>query len=201
MGPNPQSPIPNPPIPINNVCRPRLTIMDDLVNNLENTNKEESRSIVFFRSLGVIPKYLGQAIIMARPLAYASEVGESLRKVAPFLVKPLYGISIAYVLVDLVVKTANLENKTKKYRSVFCLDLMIWHLGASLIIPAVIIHKIVHKSTKLMAKRNFPTKVITFAPAIIALSIIPFIVHPIDHAVDWMMDGTFRKVVDLKQYE
>ena len=81
---------------------------------------------------------------MARPLAYASEVGESLRKIFPRLVTPLYALSIGYVFADIGIKYYSVKHKSSEFVKMYILDLSLWHLGASLILPAVVINRYVH---------------------------------------------------------
>ena len=70
-------------------------------------------------------------------------------------------------------------------------------------IPGFVIHKFVKYSklaiasptlTKLSPLFKRPN-VITFGPTVVGLAAIPFIIHPIDHSVDLLMDNTYRKVL------
>lgn len=145
-------------------------------------------------------------IASGRPLAYASEVGESLRPVTPgFFVKSMYGLSIGYVLFDTAIKTIE---QPKNKRMITCSDTLIFHTFASMLLPAVIIHKIVaysgkalnHPSidkSKIFSRMMSPSNLSTFkrfTPVALGLLSIPFIIHPIDHGTEYVMDRTVRKL-------
>ena len=146
------------------------------------------------------PKWLNQLLNYARPLAYASEIGESLRKLCPWIVKPLYALSISYVVMDIFLKYKFLiVNKNDKYKNLYVIDLSIWHTGASLVFPAICINRFVHFTTNyLKKKRVFGNKVI---PTFMALGLIPYIIHPIDELTDYLMDNSYRKYINYKDYE
>jgi hypothetical protein len=162
---------------------------------------DQIRGAAYARILTRLPKYAAKAMEAARPLAYASEVGESFRKVFPNLVKPLYALSIGYVFADIGIKYYHIRHKNSEYRKWFLADLSLWHLGASLIVPAVVINRYVHGVAALLAKANVGNKTLKYVPTLTALCLIPFIVHPIDHFTDWAMDMTFRQYVNYKNYD
>lgn len=167
-------------------------------------NEEEgegARPAAYARILARMPKYLSRAMDIARPLAYASEIGESFRKVFPNLVKPMYALSIGYVIGDISVKSYLVKHKDREYRKWYALDLTLWHLFASLILPALTINRWVHYTTKLLGKTNLSTRAVSLLPTISALCLIPFIIHPLDHFTDWLMDNSFRRYVDYTEYD
>jgi fission process protein 1 len=131
-----------------------------------------------------------------RPLAYASEVGEASRPlVNKWVVRSAYGLSFAYVFADIGIKTYEVKNKGKDAMKWKALDLGIWHTFASMFVPAVTIHTIVKVSSNNLKK--FPS-VLTrlprfgkFIPSIIGLLSIPLIIHPIDHATDFVIHIQF----------
>lgn len=74
-------------------------------------------------------------------------------------------------------------------------DVFLWQMLASVAIPGFIINRITYGSGKLikMSKlKGIPRK---WGATIIGLSSIPFIIRPIDHGVDILMDKTYRKYV------
>jgi hypothetical protein len=165
------------------------------------TNESDAQVLAYGRTAARVPRYLVNALAYSRPLAYASEVGESTRKVLPKLVTPLYALSIGYVFVDIAIKFADLGERPASYKKFFLLDLSLWHLGASILFPAITINRFVHGSTYVLNKANVGNKVAIYAPAIAAICLIPFIVHPLDHATDWLMDNSFRKYINYKTYD
>lgn len=170
-------------------------------HNDKEGDSQATRGAAYARVLARLPKYINHAMSMARPLAYASEVGESFRKVFPKLVKPLYALSIAYVVGDIGVKFYNVRHKNGEFKKWFMLDISLWHLGASLIFPAVIINRYVHTLAWGLNKLNVPNKVLTILPALSAVCLIPFIVHPLDHFTDYALDNTFRLYIDYKKFD
>lgn len=73
------------------------------------------------------------------------------------------------------------------------LDCLIWQTLASVLIPGFVIHKVV-KATTWATKGRFGPKG-NLIPVFVGLFTIPFIVKPIDHGVDLLMDHTYRKLI------
>jgi mitochondrial fission process protein 1 len=78
------------------------------------------------------------------------------------------------------------------------LDTLLWQTLASVMIPGYVIHTIV-KVTKYSISPSVvpkqikvPLMVVTWLPTAIGLGAIPFIVHPIDHSVDYILNNTTR---------
>ena len=132
-----------------------------------------------------------------RLLGYANEVGESFRYMYPRLVAPSYVLAFSYVFAD------TQDKATKQYRSdgqqmtkrlvTSSLDCLIWQTLASVLIPGFVIHKVV-KATTWATKGRFGPKG-NLIPVFVGLFTIPFIVKPIDHGVDLLMDHTYRKLI------
>jgi len=61
-------------------------------------------------------------------------------------------LSIGYVFVDIGVKGYNVKHKPWEYRKWHLLDLSLWHLGASLVLPAVVINRYIHTTAKILGK-------------------------------------------------
>ena len=132
-----------------------------------------------------------------RLLGYANEVGESFRYVFPKGVVPSYVVAFAYVLADTQDKARRQYNndgqKVTRKLYVSTADCLIWQTMASVCVPGFVIHKIV-KLTKWGTAGRFGPKG-KFIPVAAGLCAIPFIVKPIDHGVDLVMDHTVRKIM------
>lgn len=78
------------------------------------------------------------------------------------------------------------------FRSV---DTLTWQMLASVVVPGYTINRICALSTYLMNKSNKVSKNACriIVPAI-ALASIPFIIKPIDHATDYLLDSSLRKI-------
>ncbi|XP_011158735.2 mitochondrial fission process protein 1 isoform X2 [Solenopsis invicta] len=134
-----------------------------------------------------------------RYLGYANEVGEAFRSLVPkSIVWFSYALSSGYVLADTVhkgVKVYQSDVSPQKTKNVLLStsDTMLWQAFASVIIPGFTINRICaavqfaqRKSTRVAWKKPW-------IPTLIGLASIPFIIHPIDHAVEGAMDVTYRK--------
>jgi fission process protein 1 len=81
------------------------------------------------------------------------------------------------------------------------LDTLIWQSLASVMIPGATINAIVKASrwavtaAAASSRRPLPSMVMTWVPTAVGLGSIPLIIHPIDSAVDWFMESTFRQFV------
>lgn len=114
-----------------------------------------------------------------------------------------YAVAIGYVLCD------TLDKAKKKHSLPEALgggtrgaliasgDTLIWQMLASVVIPGFTINRICW-GTKMILKQTQMHKlggVWKFIPTVIGLASIPMIIHPIDRAVDELMDNTYRKYI------
>ena len=135
-----------------------------------------------------------------RYLGYANEVGESFRPVYPKFVVPSYGIAFAYVGADAVHKTIiakmNGESTSSLIRT--GVDVLLWQTLASVLIPGKVINLVTGSALKLFQSdlkimKGLPHSIRVWSPTFIGLATIPFIIQPIDNAVDMLFDNTMRK--------
>ena len=134
--------------------------------------------------------------LYGRPMAYASEFGESFRPfVNPLFVNTMYGVSIFYVAADVGISCYNIREHGRESQLYTALDQTLWHSMASLALPAVTIHQIVHLSQHHAAPRiaKYAPRLGRFSPILFGLGSIPFIIHPLDHIADFIMNNTLRK--------
>lgn len=136
----------------------------------------------------------------ARPLAFASEVGVAGQAL---LAKPIYyaawGLSGTAIAADITGKTwdapEKLKTNTVLYWSAF-------HVPASLVIPAYIIHQIVHGMEHSMKHhdyaKNWPPRVKALMPVAAALLAIVPVVPTVDHAAEMIMEPTLGKYLGLE---
>lgn len=74
-------------------------------------------------------------------------------------------------------------------------DVFLWQMLASVAIPGAIINRITWgtgKLLKLAKVKGMPRK---WGATCVGLASIPFIIKPIDEAVDYAMENTYRKYV------
>lgn len=131
---------------------------------------------------------------LVRYFGYANEVGEAVRPVAPRLVIPSYVVSIAYVMGDTRDKGIKARARGKPVFPAAA-DTMIWQALASVIVPGFTINRIVKFAGNALRNPSFaklPPATRKFLPTAIGISVIPLIIHPIDHLVHYTMDRTIR---------
>lgn len=135
-----------------------------------------------------------------RYLGYANEVGESFRPIYPRFVGPSYVVAFAYVGADAVYKSLAAKEKGEDTKSIVRIgtDVLLWQTFASVLIPGKLINLVTSGAVKVFQSeisviKSLPLKVRTWSPTFIGLATIPFIIHPIDAAVDHVFDRTLRK--------
>lgn len=187
--------------------------LDEIRRKVENWwETERHKQVDVFRDTAV--RYCG----------YANEVGESFRPLVPkSVVHFSYAVAIVYVIGDCVDKT--IKTYQVKHKLQFCQtrpvqnylsilqrpeslggkqigaagkiagDVFLWQMFASVIIPGAVINRITWGAGKLCNNSKVKGLARKWAPTCIGLAAIPFIIRPIDAAVDDVMDKTYRKYV------
>lgn len=121
-----------------------------------------------------------------RLLGYANEVGESFRPLVPrWCVGASYGVAGAYVTADAAWRST--VPPPGRSALVEAVDTFVWQGLASVAIPGAVINRIVWA-----AGRASPASMVAWLPTAAGLASVPFIIKPIDHAVDAFMDGVAR---------
>ncbi|XP_045593967.2 mitochondrial fission process protein 1 [Procambarus clarkii] len=142
-----------------------------------------------------------------RLLGYANEVGESFRALTPlWFVRATYGVSSAYVVADTYDKAKKISKQpgaTQKAITHAAVDTLVWQALASVIIPGFTINRVCAASLFTMARTipKVPLATRKWITTAIGLGCIPFIVHPIDNGVHFVMDNSVRKYMDLTPKE
>jgi fission process protein 1 len=180
------------------VIRP-IPYQSELQLPYDDDDHAEGRPLTYASRFAVAMPNLSQVMRIARPLAYASEVGESFRPLFPlWLVRTFYGVSWAYVFVDTGVKTYEVREHGTEAMAYKACDLFAWHSIASMALPAFSIHSMVKYSGKAIQKvsetRALPERLKKFGPTAFGLGMIPFIIHPLDHLTDFVFDNSIRKL-------
>ena len=77
-------------------------------------------------------------------------------------------------------------------------DTVVWQGLASVAIPGFTINRICWASGKLLqAATSLPTPARKWTVTAIGLGSIPFIIKPIDHSVDWLLDSSLRRIYGI----
>jgi len=140
-----------------------------------------------------------------RYLGYANEVGEAFRSLVHVnYVRLSYAIACTYVAADanhkggLAAEKAE-PSKATKQRAIAMADTVVWQGLASVAIPGFTINRVCALSNQLLKKNSsLPTNIRKWTTTCIGLGVIPFIVSPIDHSVDYMMNNTLRTLYVAK---
>lgn len=134
-----------------------------------------------------------------RYLGYANETGESFKFIFPQFLTPSYAIAYGYCLGDALYKGLHwyFDNGEVVKSGLFKAfgDALIFQCFASVLIPGNIIAIFVETTDeqlkKVKALEDKPA-VLKWGPTVVGLGAIPFIVHPIDVSVDWVMEHSIR---------
>merc|ERR1719493_262691 len=114
------------------------TAPEEALSKIPNTSDEYSRYGIIARSGALMARKSNMIMAKLRPMAYASEFGESFR---PFVnkkvVNTMYGLSFAYVFADVGFTCYRIRDKPQDVVMYTALDQSLWHGMASLAMPAI----------------------------------------------------------------
>jgi len=134
-----------------------------------------------------------------RYLGYANETGESFKFIAPQFLTPSYALAYGYCLGDGLYKGLHYFYDHDQMMSSGVIkafgDALVFQCFASVLIPGNIIAFFVETSDeKLKEVESLKDNeaVLKWGPTVIGLGTIPFIVHPIDVSVDFVMEHSIR---------
>ncbi|XP_055385147.1 mitochondrial fission process protein 1 [Condylostylus longicornis] len=133
---------------------------------------------------------------LLRYLGYSNEVGEAFRPlIHRNFVNLSYGVAVSYVLADCYDKSSKVYEKTKdlKKTAIMTGDVFLWQMLASVIVPGFTINRITTLAIRFLRKKDLNKAIKKAIPTGLGLTSIPFIIKPIDHFIDYVMDNTYRK--------
>lgn len=141
-----------------------------------------------------------RGIAASRPLAFASEIGVASRPIIPKSV--YYG---AWALSGLAVACDaghKIGDTPPEHKFAMGVYQAAFHIPASLVIPAVIIHKVVGKvqaDVKAQPWRydRLPRRFWPGIPVVVALACIPVVVPVVDHATEMFLDATLTPFLNI----
>ncbi|CAE1260764.1 MTFP1 [Acanthosepion pharaonis] len=136
-----------------------------------------------------------------RYLGYANEVGEAFRALVHVnVVRFSYVVACSYVAADanhkgsLAAEKTEVASEVTKERAIAMADTLVWQGLASVAVPGFTINRVCALSNNLLQRTStLPSNIRKWTTTFIGLGCIPFIVKPIDHSVDYMMNNTLRK--------
>jgi hypothetical protein len=137
-----------------------------------------------------------RALGEARPLAFTSEVAVAGQRVFP---RPLYlglwGLSIAAVGADVTTKVWDAPPERRASVGLYQLA---FHVPASLVVPACIIHQVVHHTAGALAHTNLPPRAKALLPIAAAVAAIVPVVPACDHAFEAILQPTLGRYLGLE---
>ncbi|KAI9264318.1 mitochondrial 18 KDa protein-domain-containing protein [Phascolomyces articulosus] len=141
----------------------------------------------------------------SRYLAYTSDVGEAFRPiVSPLVVKAAYGISWAYLGLDVAYEgyKAVQAGKDNAIVATMVVKRGVFQSLASMAFPMLTIHSIVKYSAKTIFANVKNNKIKSWGPTMLGLGIVPFLPYIFDHPVETAVDKIFDEYIEplvLKQ--
>ncbi|KAF9408785.1 hypothetical protein BGZ94_002187 [Podila epigama] len=148
------------------------------------------------RYLAYLARYKSLFVASSRYLAYSSDVGEAFRPVTqPWFVNAMYGVSFAYVGFDVGYEgyKAHIAGAPSDVVGMTVLKRGIFQGLASLLLPAITIHTVVHQSAKLF-KNTANTTLKRWGPTAIGLAVVPALPIMFDHPIETAVDKVFAKL-------
>ena len=146
------------------------------------------------RYLAYLARYRNLFVASSRYLAYSSDVGEAFRPVTrPFFVNAMYGVSFAYVGFDVAYEgyKAKIAGANNEVVGMTVLKRGIFQSLASLIMPAITIHTVVHQSGKIF-KNSANATLKRWGPTAIGLAVVPALPVMFDHPIETAVDKVFE---------
>ncbi|KAF9217906.1 hypothetical protein BGZ59_008034 [Podila verticillata] len=146
------------------------------------------------RYLAYLARYKTLFMASSRYLAYSSDVGEAFRPVAGLrFVNAMYGVSFAYVGFDVAYEgyKAKLAGASNNEIGMTVAKRGIFQGLASLVMPAITIHTVVHQSGRLF-KNAASVTLRRWGPTAIGLAVVPALPYMFDHPIETMVDRVFE---------
>ena len=131
-----------------------------------------------------------------RPLAFLSEGAVAGKSILPTsLYYGAWGISGVAVAADITTQVVDAPEEKRLNTGLYYTA---FHIPASLVVPAVIIHQVVHLVEKVVKSSSLPPRVKPLVPVAAALlSIVP-VVPAVDTAAEMLMEPTLGAYLGLE---
>ena len=131
-----------------------------------------------------------------RPLAFLSEGAVAGKSVLPAtLYYGAWGVSGVAIAADITTQVVDAPEDKKLNTGLYYTA---FHIPASLVVPAVIIHQVVHLVEKVVKSTSLPPRVKPLVPVAAALlSIVP-VVPAVDTAAEMLMEPTLGAYLGLE---
>ncbi|KAF9283498.1 hypothetical protein BGZ68_005318 [Mortierella alpina] len=146
------------------------------------------------RYLAYLARYKNLFMASSRYLAYSSDVGEAFRPITtPVFVNAMYGVSFAYVGFDVAYEgyKAKIAGASNDVVGMTVVKRGIFQGLASLLMPAITIHTVVHQSGKIF-KNSANATLKKWGPTAIGLCVVPALPIMFDHPIETAVDKVFE---------
>ncbi|KAI9322589.1 mitochondrial 18 KDa protein-domain-containing protein [Dichotomocladium elegans] len=150
-----------------------------------------------FRYLAYGARLRTALVASSRYLAYTSDVGEAFRPiVSPWIVKGAYGVSWAYLGLDVGYEgyKAIKAGKDNSVVATMVVKRSIFQTLASMALPMFTIHSVVKYSAKTVFANVKNAKVKGWGPTFMGLGVVPFLPFLFDHPVEHLVDRVFEPI-------
>lgn len=132
----------------------------------------------------------------ARPLAFASEGAVAGKSLLPrSLYYGCWGLSGVAIVADITTQVVDAPDDKKFNTGLYHTS---FHVPASLVVPAVIIHQVVHLVEKAVKNTSLPARVKPVVPVVAALLAIIPVVPAVDTAAEMLMEPTLGAYLGLE---
>jgi hypothetical protein len=161
-------------------------------------NNEISHPFEGVAYIRFLPRLVKQ---LPRAMAYSNEIGESFRYVThPWFVASTYVFAGIYIMGDTAIKVGHQMGNDMKFNKMAqyqLIDTSLFHIFASMVIPSVTIHTAVKMTKTICNSMNTSYRTSRIAPIVVGLGMIPLIVGPIDHSVEYLLDTYVRPLYPM----
>jgi len=177
----------------------------------ERTTQEDEKDAIasssvfggYFRGAAAAMKHGLKVVGNTRALAFASEgavAGEAIIPRSAYY--GLWGLSGLAILGDITTKTSHAEEEKRVNTAIYN---TVFHIPASLVVPALIIHRVVHgieySVNNHSYARKLPARARALLPVLGALVSIFPIVPCVDYAAERVLEPTLGKYLQLDLHE
>jgi fission process protein 1 len=160
----------------------------DALSDIDSTDTAARYAAYAARAARVVTKF--------RHLAYTSDFGEAFRPIAhPALVKLTYAMSIGYVVGDIGwegYRDYHEEGARGQVLAQHVAKRAVFQGVASLLLPAVTIHTVVHAANNAAKAHVKHPSVRMWGPSLLGLAVVPLLPlydHPVEAATDFLFEA------------
>lgn len=161
----------------------------------KNDQRNQDKLYIYGRYYAKIPGYIKKA------LKIVHNYHDSLHAIFPKLETPLLYISLACVVNEIRLDYVKIKHKNEKYRTYFLVDQAVWHLLSSFVIPSLSLSNMIHYFIIFSEKLIKNQRLLKLTCGVTSGLMVYSIMNPIDKVSNIIMDNTFRRVINYKNFD